>query len=74
MIGRITNGGFNMRSRPLLVAATGVGLGDSGVGLSLGDGDTSGDGDGDASGVAVGAGACRSKLAHGLGGTLAHRW
>ncbi len=68
MIGRKTNGGFEMTSRPLIVAAgvepdvraalaSGVGEGDS-PGVGLGDG--------------VGVGASRVKLAHGDGGTLAH--
>jgi hypothetical protein len=75
MIGRITNGGFNIRSMPLSVAATGVGLAVS-VGLGVGDGLVSGDadGDGDGWGVGVTATACRVKLAQGFGGTLAHRW
>ena len=74
MMGRITNGGFNMRSKPVLAAASGVGLGEPGVGLAVGEKDVSGDGDGEVSGVTVAVGACRSKLAHGMGGTLAHRW
>jgi hypothetical protein len=49
MIGRITNGGFNIRSMPLSVAATGVGLAVS-VGLAVGDGLVSGDGDADGDG------------------------
>lgn len=75
MIGRITNGGFNMTSKPLLVAATGVGLGESEVGLAVGDGEVSaeGDGDDDASGVGDAVGGCRVKLAQGPGGTLAQR-
>ena len=72
MIGRITNGGFNMRSMPLSVVATGVGLAVS-VGLAVGDGLVSGDGVGDGCGVGVTATACSVKLAHGFGGTLAHR-
>ena len=64
MIGRITNGGFNIRSRPLSVAAAGVGLAVS-VGLAVGDGLVSGeaDGEGDAEGVA--ATAWSVKVAHG---------
>ena len=73
MMGRITNGGFNIALKPFDVAATGVGLGDSAVGLAVGDGDVSGEGDVSAVGVGVGVGGCRVKLAHGLGGTLAHR-
>ena len=71
MMGKITNGGFNIASKPLAVVATGVGLGASAVGLAVGDAVVSGDGDGDAPGV--GAGACRVKLAQGFGGTLAQR-
>ena len=69
MIGRNTNGGFVMRSKPLSVAATGVGLA-SGLGLSVGDGEGSGEGE---AGVGEVAAACSVKLAHGLGCTLAHR-
>lgn len=53
MMGRMTNGGFNIASRPPLVAATGVGLGDS-LGLAVGDGEVVGEGD--APGVGVGVG------------------
>ena len=78
MIGRITNGGFNIRSRPLGVAASRVGVAVSALGLALGDGLVSGDGDGESAGVGLGAGeaagAWSVKLAQGLGGTLAHRW
>lgn len=76
MMGRITNGGFNMRSIPLSVEATGVGLDVSNVGLAVGDGEVSGDGDadGDGSGVGVVASAWSVKVAQGFGGTLAHRW
>ena len=46
MIGRITNGGLVITSRPLSVAGAGVGLGDPvGVGVGEGEGDTSGEGD-----------------------------
>jgi hypothetical protein len=78
MIGRITNGGFNITSRPLGVAASRVGVAVSALGLALGDGLVSGDGDGesdgDGCGVGVTATPCRVKLAHGFGRTLAHRW
>lgn len=75
MMGRITNGGFNMRSRPLSVVAVGVGLGES-LGLAVGDGEVSGDavGDGDVSGLGDVEAASRVKVAHGPGGTVAHRW
>ena len=77
MIGRITNGGFIIESRPLGAAATRVGLAVS-VGLAIDDGLVSGDGDGESAGVGLGAGeaagASSVKLAQGLGGTLAHRW
>src|SRR5260370_37611439 len=73
MTGRITNGGFNMRSMPLSVAATGVGLAVS-VGLAVGDGPVSGDGVGGGCGVGVAATACSVKLAHGFGGGLVGRW
>lgn len=72
MMGRITNGGFNIASKPLGVVAMGVGLGES-VGLAVGDGEVSGEGDGDAPEVGVGVGGCRVKLAQGFGGTLAQR-
>ena len=74
MIGRITNGGFNIRSMPLRVGATGVGLDVSALGVAVGDGEVSGDADGDGCGVGVTATACSVKLAQGFGGTLAHRW
>jgi hypothetical protein len=77
MIGRITNGGFMITSRPLIVAAAGLGLAVSvgpavaeGVGDSDGDGDSDGEGDGEGVGVA----ASSVKLAQGNGATLAHRW
>jgi hypothetical protein len=74
MIGRITNGGFNMRSRPLILVAAGVGLGES-LGLAVGDGEVSGDavGEGDVSGLGDVDAACRVKVAQGPGGTLAQR-
>lgn len=71
MIGRITNGGLVMRSNVLSLAATGVGLGES-VGLAVGEGEVSGDGEGESVGLGLAAAACSVKLAHGLGGTLAH--
>ena len=76
MIGRITKGGFNIRSRPLGVGATRVGVAVSALGLELGDGLVSGDGesDGDGWGEGEAASAWRVKLAHGFGRTLAHRW
>ncbi len=72
MMGRITNGGFIIRSRPLSVAAAGVGLAVS-EGLAVGEGLTSGEADGEAWGVGVAVTACSVKLAQGFGGTLAHR-
>src|ERR1700682_2755511 len=71
MMGRMTNGGFIITSRPLTVAATGVGLGEP-LGLDVGEGEVSGDGDalGDGEGDAVAA--WRLKLAQGFGSTLAH--
>ncbi len=74
MIGRNTKGGLVITSRPLrpefVVSTTGDALG-------VGDGDSDavgeGEGEGDAAGVGVG-GPWRVKLAHGFGGTLAHRW
>jgi hypothetical protein len=69
VIGRNTNGGFEITSKPLSVAPTGVGLG---VVVAL----ASGDGDGDSVGVGEGdgevAGASMVNVAHGLGCTLAH--
>lgn len=75
MIGRKTNGGLVMTSSPLrpplIVSATGDALG-----LGLGDADADGvgtaDGDGGAGGVGVGD-PCSVKVAHGRGGTLAHK-
>ena len=74
MIGRKTNGGLVITSKPLcpeLVVST------TGDALGVGDGDSDGvgdgEGDGDAAGVGVG-GPWRVKLAQGFGGTLAQRW
>jgi hypothetical protein len=69
----MTNGGFIIRSMPLMVAATGVGL-EEAVGPALGDGDVAADGDGEASGDGDGeaAAAVSVNRAQGLGGTLAH--
>jgi hypothetical protein len=55
-----------------MVAATGVGLAEA-LGLAEGDGDVSGDGVGEVSGDGVGdaVAACRLKVAHGFGCTLA---
>ena len=70
-IGRKTNGGLEITSKPLSVAATGE---DDGVSVTV----TVGDGEGDSLGVGDGegdvGGALMVKLAHGLGCTLAHRW
>jgi hypothetical protein len=49
----MTNGGFNITSRPLRVAAAGVGLGEA-LGLGVGDGEVSGVGDGDGEGLGDG--------------------
>lgn len=71
-IGRNTKGGRVMTSKPLREVltragvATRVGLveGAEGLGESSGEGDAEGDGD---------AVACSAKVAHGFGGTLAHK-
>ena len=74
MIGKKTNGGLVITSSPLrpefVVSMTGDALG---VGDGDSDGVGEGDGEGEEAGVGVG-GPCRVKLAHGFGGTLAHRW
>jgi hypothetical protein len=72
MMGRMTNGGLKMTSRPLTVVATGVAIGEA-VALSVGDGEVSGDGEGDTSGVGVVGGPCSAKVAQGLGATFAQR-
>jgi hypothetical protein len=73
IIGRKTNGGVVITSSPLRSPETVNATGDA-LGLALGDGDGVGmaESDGAAGGVGVG-GPCNVKLAHGLGGTLAHR-
>ena len=73
MIGKKTKGGLVITSSPLrpefVVSTTGDALG---VGDGDSDGVGEGEGEGDAAGVGVG-GPWRVKLAHGFGGTLAHR-
>ena len=67
-MGRKTNGGLVITSKPLR-AATGLGLAvNAGVLSGDADGDGDGLGDGDAG---TGVGATRVNVAHGLGGTLA---
>ena len=60
-------------SSPLRPEGTASATGDA-LALALGDADGVGpaEGEGDAGGVGVG-GPCKVKVAHGLGGTLAHR-
>jgi hypothetical protein len=73
MMGRKTKGGFEMTSKPLRLAATGVGLALAAVvGVADGEGEVSGLGDGDPCGVGE-AVAASVKLAQGNGLTLAHR-
>lgn len=75
MIGRKTSGGFVITSSPLRPPLTVNVSGDAlGLGLPLGDADAVGDGEGDGEDGGVGVGGpCKVKLAHGRGGTLAHR-
>src|SRR5579872_6965417 len=71
-IGRNTNGGREITSKPLSVVVIGVGLAD-GLALATGEddgvGESEGVGDGDGEGEAGGSSV---KSAHGLGATLAH--
>ena len=67
MIGKITNGGLVMTSRPLIAAGDGVAA-SVGRGLGEGEGGSVGDGDATGDGEAV---ASRVKSAQGVGGTLA---
>ena len=72
MIGRKTRGGLVITSSALwpefVVTTSGKVLG---LADGLADGEAAGDGDAGEEGVGVG-GPCSVKLAHGLGGTLAH--
>jgi hypothetical protein len=69
-IGRNTNGGLEMMSKPLSVAPTGVGLGVV-VAVAPGEGDGEGDSVGEGEGEGDVAGASIVKFAHGFGCTLA---
>src|SRR5712692_2861199 len=68
-MGRNTNGGLEITSKPFSVVPTGVALGVT-VGLTSGEalGDALGEGEGEGVG-----GPLMVKLAHGLGATLAQR-
>src|SRR5690348_14152411 len=70
MIGRKTNGGLEMTSKPFSVPLIGVGLAPA-VAEAVGEGESDGVGSAEGDADGEGAAATSVKLAHGLGGTLA---